>query len=131
MNRSGMRERARRKLVGIRRRQRDRRYLRTLWAFVEAGLLTTNQDVPLHHSRGRLKVKDVLWAGEVEPRFLELLPAILVKRPSMLAGARELPGDLRRVARRLRRNAVPEDFRGIPGADIHRWLTQVLESRAR
>lgn len=118
-----LRERALRKLDGLRRRRRDPRYLRTLGRFVDEGLLTTNQTVPRH--RGPLHVQDVIWAGEAEPRFWELLPAILVKRPSMLTETTQLPDDLRRVVRKLRRNVVPEDFRGIPGADIYRWLPRV------
>jgi hypothetical protein len=43
----------------------------------------------------------------------------------MLADARDLPDDLRRVVRHLRRNLVPDDFRGIRGADIYRWLPKV------
>ena len=117
------RERARRKLAGLRRRRRDARYVRTLGRFVDAGLLTTNQAVPRH--REPLRVDDVLWAGEAEPRFLELLPALLVKRPSMLVETGDLPDDLRRVVRRLRRNLVPEDFRGIRGEDIYRRLAGV------
>jgi hypothetical protein len=118
-----VRERARRKLAGLRRRRRDARYVRTLGRFVDAGLLTTNQAVPRH--RDPLRVDDVLWAGEAEPRFLELLPALLVKRPSMLVQTSELPDDLRRVVRRLRRNLVPENFRGIRGEDIYRRLASV------
>jgi hypothetical protein len=118
-----LRQRARAKMVGLRRRRRDPRYLRTLGRLVEAGLLTTNQPVRLHSEP--LRVPDVLWAGEAEPRFLELLPALLVKRPSMLVDPRDLPEDLRSVVRRLRRNLVPETFRGIPGADVYRWLPRV------
>lgn len=118
-----LRERAGRKLAGLRRRRRDARYERTLGRFVDAGLLTTNQAVPRH--REPLRVDDVLWAGEAEPRFLELLPALLVKRPSMFVQRGELPEDLRRVVRHLRRNIVPEDFRGIRGEDIYRWLPRV------
>ena len=36
-----------------------------------------------------------------------------------------LPDDLSRVVRSLRRNRVPETFRGIPGDEIHRWLPKV------
>ena len=118
-----LRERARAKMVGLRRRRRDPRYLRTLGRFVQAGLITTNQPTVLHAKP--LHVADVLWAGEAEPRFLEILPALLVKRPSMLVDPDDLPDDLRRVVRRLQRNGVPEAFRGIPGADVYRWLPRV------
>jgi hypothetical protein len=123
IRRDELRERARRKMVGLRRRQRDPRYLRTLGRFVEAGLLTTNQAVLPH--REPLRIADVLWAGQAEPRILELLPAVLVKRPSMLADPTDVPDDLRHVVRCLARNLVPPDFRGIPGADMYRWLPKV------
>jgi hypothetical protein len=110
-------------MVGVRRRRRDPRYRRALSRFVDAGLLTTNQE--LVRDREPLRVADVLWAGEAEPRFWELLPALLVKRPSMIADPHDLPDDLDRVVRRLRRNLVPETFRGIPGADVYRWLPKV------
>ena len=118
-----LRERARRKLAGLRRRRRDPRYLRTLKRFVDLGLIATNQELPRHDAP--LRVDDVLWAGEAEPRFWEILPALLVKRPSVFVNRHELPRDLDRVVRRLRRNLVPEDFRGIPGQDIHRWVPRV------
>jgi hypothetical protein len=118
-----LRKRARRKLASIYRRRRDRRYVRTLGRFVDAGWLVTNQAVRRY--KRPLRVADVLWAGETEPRFLELIPALLVKRPSMFVDPHDLPDDLSRVVRRLRRNLVPETFRGIPGPDVYRWLPRV------
>ena len=118
-----LRKRARRKLATLHRWRRDQRYVRTLGRFVSAGWLVTNQAV-LRYKRP-LRVADVLWAGKAEPRFLELLPALLVKRPSMFVDPHDLPDDLSRVVRRLRRNLVPETFRGIPGPDVYRWLPMV------
>lgn len=115
--------RARGKLRKLERCRRDDRYLRAMGRFVAEGLLTTNQ--PIAPYEESVRVSEVLWAGEVEPRLLELLPALLVKRPSMFADAAELPEDLALVVRRLRRNLEPPAFRGIPGADLYRWLPKV------
>lgn len=91
--------------------------------FVHDRLLVTNRKYRAHANR--LDVADVLWAGELEPRLLELVPALVVKRPAMFTDAKDLPSDLDEVVRSLRRDAIPKDFRGIPGADVHRWLRRV------
>jgi len=115
--------RAKKRAASIARRRRSDRYRRVLGRYVSAGLLTTNYDVELN--RDPMAIKDVLWAGEIEPRLLELLPAIVVKRPSLLTDAGDLPRDLAQVVASLRKNETPDDFRGIPGADLQRWLPRV------
>ena len=70
------------------------------------------------------------WAGEVEPRILELLPALLIKKPSFFEERTTLPDDLAQVVRALRRGEVPAEFRGIPGADLARWLPRLGGSGA-
>ncbi len=116
-------KRARLRLRALERRRKDPRYVRTMGRFVQARLLTTNHALPTN--REKLRVEDVLWAGEVEPRLLELLPALLVKRPAMFVDNHSLPSDLDAVVRRLRRNLEPPAFRCIPGADLWRWLPKV------
>lgn len=91
--------------------------------FAHDGLLVTNRQYRAH--RTPLDVSDVLFSGELEPRLLELLPALVVKRPSMFVSLANLPTDLANVVRALRRDRIPSDFRGIPGADLHRWLRRV------
>ena len=97
-----------------------------LGRFVAAGLLATN-DQALPH-RSAIRVADALWAGEIEPRILELLPALLIKTPSLFVDRTELRDDLAQVVRSLRRAEVPSDFRGIPGADLARWLPRLGRS---
>lgn len=65
---------------------------------------------------------DVLWVGRIEPRVLELLPALIVKRPGLFVDPRRLPDDLAAVVRTLRKNREPGEFRGVPGAALLRWL---------
>jgi hypothetical protein len=90
---------------------------------VAEGLLLTNQAVEPYAEP--LKVADVLWCGEIEPRFLELLPALLVKRPSMFVETGPLPPELQRAVRKLRRNLVPDSFAGIEGTKLYEWLPRV------
>jgi hypothetical protein len=127
MDAAELRRRAQRKLRAIQRRRRDPRYVRVLGRLAEAGYIITRQAVVCH--RDPLEVAEVLWAGEIEPRFLELLPALLVKQPSFFVDARQLPGDLESVVRKLRRNMEPEAFRGISGDRLLRRLSEVGRTR--
>ncbi len=123
MNAAEIQARAKRRARRIAERRADPRFRRVLGRYVAAGLLQTNEDVL--RNRMPMRVADVLWASEVEPRLLELLPALLVKKPALFTAADELPDDLDRVVRALRRHEVPESFRGIDGRAFLRWLPQV------
>ena len=116
-------ERAKKRLRADQRRRRDPRFQRVMGRFVKEGLLHSNQGIAPHAEP--LEVKDVLWAGEVEPRLLELLPALLAKQPSMFTAVTQLPDDLAAAVCKLRRNLHPEEFRGIPGDALYRWLPLV------
>lgn len=119
-------ERAQARYAKIQRQRRDPRYRRILGRFVAAGLLRTNDHtIP---QRGAIRVTDALWAGEVEPRIWELLPALLIKKPSFFEDPGALPDDLAQIVRALRRAEVPPDFRGIPGPDLARWLPRLGRS---
>ncbi len=105
------------------RARRDARFSRAMGVFKRAGLLHDNTGIePL---RGPVALSDVLWAGRYEPRFFELLPAVLVKKPSLVHLDRAVPADLRRVLTALRKNEMPPDFRGVPGDDLLRWVPHV------
>lgn len=121
-------ERAQARYARIQRQRRDPRYRRVLGRFVAAGLLSTSEQTKPY--RRAIRVEDALWAGELEPRILELLPALLIKKPSFFANPTQLPDDLAEVVRLLRRAEVPTDFRGIPGADLARWLPRLGRSGA-
>jgi hypothetical protein len=104
----------------LRRARTDPRFLHVLGRLVREGLMVTNGPVAPH--REPIAVKDVLWAGNTEPRLLELLPALLVRQPGMFDGAGSLPADLDQAVGSLRRGKRPAPFRGIPGESLERWL---------
>ena len=118
-----LRARAKRRYARVERERQDPRYRRVVGRFKTAGLLDTNFEVP--DNRNPVAVDDALWAGRLEPRVLELLPALIVKKPSLFAAPTELPKDLSAAVRKLRRNEMPDTFRGIPGPDLMKWLPRV------
>lgn len=70
---------ARKRYQALRRKQRDPRFRNVMDRFVAEGLLaTTMEGIPLHHNR--VPLEEALWAGTVEPRIMELLPAVLKHR---------------------------------------------------
>jgi hypothetical protein len=86
-------------------------------------LLITNDDIPEY--RQPITVSDTLWAGEIEPRLIELLPAAIVKKPSLFVDVKSLPRDVSEVVRALRCNETPPPLRGISGADLLRWVPRI------
>jgi hypothetical protein len=118
-----LKTRARKRLRAIQRLEAMPRFRSVIGRYVGAGLLTTNY--PVQINRKPLRIDDVLWAGALEPRLLELLPALIVKRPSLFVDVENLPTDLQVVVDALRRNDVPPAFRMLPGRSLYQWLPRV------
>lgn len=126
--------RAAKRFAVLSRKRRDPRYQRVLGRLVAAGVVSSSEETKPY--KGRLEIEDVLWAGEVEPRFVELLPALIVKRPGLFKSVQGLPSDLEAAVTALRRNERPTNFRGVQGEALARWVPAVghknkLPSRLR
>ena len=72
-----------------------------------------------------MPLDDVLWAGRTEPRILELLPAIVLKRPRLLVLPAELPDDLDAVLRAVRTGRDWPSFRGVEPHRYLQWIPRV------
>jgi hypothetical protein len=116
--------RARKRYQALRRKQRDPRFRKVMGRFVAEGLLaTTIEGIPTHDRR--VPLDDVLWAGTVEPRIMELLPAVLVKKPRLLRLPEELPGDVASVMHAIRHGKAAPNFRGVAPDRYLPWVTEV------
>lgn len=119
-----LQQRAKARLRKLQRARRDPRFRRAVGRLVAAKLLRTNiatvepfaEPVPLG---------EMLWAGKVEPRILELLPAIVLKRPGLLEEPLELPDDLTEVVRAIRHRRDHPSFRGVPPAKYLPWVERI------
>ena len=97
-------------------------FRRVIGAFGRAKLLRNNMGIP--PGKQPVTLDEVLWAGEIEPRLLELLPAVLVKKPAFIEVGK-VPADLAHVVAQMRRGEVPDPFRGMPGEKLMEWLPRV------
>lgn len=119
-----LQSRARRRYRALRRKHRDPRFRAVLGRFVTEGLLQTNID-EVRPRKVPVTLEDALWAGTVEPRIMELLPAVLVKKPTLLRLPKELPDDVAAVTHAIRHAKPAPVFRGVPPERYLPWVTEV------
>ncbi len=119
-----LQQRAQRKLRQLERSRRDGRFLRTMGKLVGAGLLESSSPDVQPYDR-RVSLADALWAGRVEPRILELLPAIVVKRPRLFVLPAVLPDDLDAVVRGIRNGRGHPSFRGVDPVSYLPWVERI------
>ena len=73
----------------------------------------------------KLRIDDILWVGEnIEPRVLELLPAILIKTPRLIYKDK-IPKDLQQVKNKLLRGDTEGKFRDIPLESCYQWIPRL------
>lgn len=102
---------------------------KVLERLIYEGLLVHNQ---LNGRRWRVQLGDVLRAGKEEPRVLELLPAILIHRPTLIW---RLQKDLKeqialtKLIQTLFADDAPKSWMGIP-IETLRKQTQLIQKLA-
>ncbi len=117
-------ERAKKRLAQQQRKQRDPRFQRVMNQLVDAGLLRTTLDLAPRDDQP-VTLEDALWAGTVEPRIMELLPAILVKRPALIGMPQEVPDDVAAVMHAIRHGKNAPVFRGVPPEQYLPWVVNI------
>jgi len=102
--------------------KRDPRTQKVLGKFKHEGWLIAPH---IRANHCRIFLKDALWVGElIEPRVLELLPAIIIKCPKTFYNT-DLPDDLNTVIRNLKKGNLDDKFRGIPLRDCYQWIKRI------
>lgn len=105
-------------------------FVKTIAWFHYLGLLRHNNIEACRHT---VTLEDALKAGALEPRILELIPAMIVSIPKALKFVPEkLPADLARVVRNIRERKVGIPFRKVPARAYLHWLNaQAMEVAKR
>ena len=97
----------------------DRRFKNVIGKLISLNLIETNKYMPL---KGKISLDDTLWAGSVEPRILEILPALFIKKPKTFLAQKNIPKDLLTVISEIKHNRPKTTFRGIDPQCYMQWL---------
>lgn len=121
MNIKDIIQKAKQKANELEKLKQDKRYQNVIGKFVASGFIIA-EGIPSYPCK--VSLEDVLWTGELEPRVLELLPAILIKKPSILKHIYKMPEDLEEVCFAIRRRTGTklQPFRGVRPEDYMKWL---------
>ncbi|MGZ3723322.1 MAG: hypothetical protein ACXVA9_10345 [Bdellovibrionales bacterium] len=102
--------------------RRDPRYQTVMGRLVQDGLLDMRN---VRRNKRKLWIDDMLWVGrEIEPRVLQLMPAIALKRPGMLM-TRDFPAALRAAMNDIKYGRDKTVFEGIPLNKCTQWVPEV------
>jgi len=88
-------------------------------------------DAPVPPARAAVEVEDVIAVGRREPRVLELLPGLLVRRPGMFVRRGGLPPELAAAVERLKDGRTPESCFGVSGTKLLRSFEKMGRARDR
>lgn len=100
---------------------------KVLERLVYEGLLLHNQYTG---RRWRMRLDDVIEAGAAEPRIWELVPGILLHRPSLLSHRqRDLPrhAELARLIRHFTTLPSSTTWQGLPIGDLRKTATRIAQ----
>ncbi len=118
-----IKEEAKLKFALIEKNQNKARFKHVVGRLIAAKLFQNREDIPLY--TGKLPLADYIWAGKFEPRILELLPALLIKKPGIFTDLEACPEDLRKIVANIRKGKASQSFHNIPPKAYLRWIPLV------
>lgn len=109
--------------------RKDSRYKIVMGFFTQMGFLSTNREF---HPVGnqRIHLRDAIWAGQVEPRILEILPAAFARLPKRFKFERDEANSIAEIVRCLRNgDEHGPDFLGVPYDKLKGWYNLPLSDK--
>ncbi|MBP6218194.1 MAG: hypothetical protein KA436_06385 [Oligoflexales bacterium] len=111
---------AKKKYEKLKKNQESQRFKLIMGRMVASKLFRPHQDIKPFY--GKIKIQDALWAGSIESRITEVLPALVLKRPSLFEGLEDCPADLVKILHDIKKNQATETFRGVPPKNYLQWI---------
>lgn len=117
-----LKKRAMESLQELNRIKKDSRYQKVIGRLIHEKLLIHDHILP---RRDLVTLEELLWVGKYEPRVLELLPALLLKRPHLILITGSLPENLKKVILEIKKGKAETPFQGIMPHQYAPWIDRV------
>ena len=105
------------------------RFLRVV-CFLEQKKLLIVPNMTKEFPKEKIKIKDVLWAAEIEPRILEVFPAAFIHFRKKFVGEKDIPYELKVIIEKIKGNEpVAGDFNGVMIKEMARWANIKLNDK--
>ena len=108
-------------MKALEQKRNDQRFIRAIGKLIHAGLINNSKYKPY---KGPVLIDDALWAGQYEPRILELIPAIVLKKPNLFE-IKEMPKDLKQIIWDIKRGIAKNEFREILAQKYLYWIDKI------
>ncbi len=111
---------AKKKFDAIAKKRNTPRFKKVIECLIHNNALQPTEGYHAH--RTKIKIKDCLWAAQIEPRIYEVLPALILKKPGIFEDLGECPPELKKLLLEIRNAKATRSFHGIPARDYLRWI---------
>ena len=103
------------------------RFKRVIGRLIQAKLIQAQAHI--RPFSGKLSLKEYVWAGQFEPRIFELLPALVIKKPSLFEDIKQCPKDLEELVKDIKAGQATKPYHGILPQSYLRWISHIGHRR--
>lgn len=105
--------------------RKDPRFQEVMKVLKAYGLLYTPQSHPLKYPLKQITFEQIDFAGKLEQRICEVLPALVLRHPSVIADPQNMPQDLKAICEEIRRKGTAtSSFRGVAPTAYMTWVQE-------
>lgn len=111
---------AKKEFEKIERHRKSRRFKRVISFLIQAKVFQKRLDIEKYKEKP--SIKDYIWAGKYETRIYEVLPALVLKKPSIFNDLENAPEDLKQTVRQIRKGKDYVIFRKVEPKAYLKWI---------
>jgi hypothetical protein len=109
----------------------DSRFKRTVEVLQRHGLIFAPHPSGAGFHGARITFEDAYFAGDLEPRVFEVLPALAYRRPKAFLDPWNMPRDLKELLEKIRLGLQLTTFHGIDPKNYMVWVKRLKRTNSK